>query len=201
MHNTKAHKKWFRTLDSQSSALHFPPWPAYNGMGDQWNSVQLIKRQIVELNIIPIFFLNYAIKITWSPKKKCTPCADNFFFIILKCALIYKYCHIINKRNLDPIRILIYIYIYILLKYDKIVKYSHPRLISLPRSNKIGMGSGYFIFFFYMVYLFLISIFRKRNVQGDWLPRFLSSPSTLITMWCACPFQPKLISIWFLPSG
>lgn len=69
-----------------------------------------------------------------------------FFLIILKCALIYKYCHIRNKRNLDPIRILIYIYI--LLKYDKIVKYSHPRLISLPRSNKIGMGSGYFIFFF-----------------------------------------------------
>lgn len=132
-------------------------------------------------------------------KKKVHTMCREFFLIILKCALICKYCHIINKRNLDPIRILIYIYI--LLKYDKIVKYSHPRLISLPRSNKIGMGSGYFIFFFYMVYLFLISIFRKRNVQGDWLPRFLSSPSTLITMWCASPFQPKLISIWFLPSG
>lgn len=55
------------------------------------------------------------------------------------------------------------IYIYILLKYDKIVKYSHPRLISLPRSNKIGMGSGYFIFFFYMVYLFLIYIYLQKK--------------------------------------
>lgn len=172
MHNTKAHKKWFRTLDSQSSALHFPPWPAYNGMGGQWNSVQLIKRQIVELNIIPIFFLNYAIKITWSPKKKVHTMCREFFLIILKCALIYKYCHIRNKRNLDPIRILIYIYI--LLKYDnhKIVKYSHPRLISLPRSNKIGMGSGYFIFFFTWYTFFLYLSLEKGTYKAIGSPAF-----------------------------
>lgn len=73
----------------------------YSGMGDQWYSVQLIKRQIVELNIIPIFFLTYAIKITWSPKKKVHTMCREFFLIILKCALICKYCQIIDPTVYD----------------------------------------------------------------------------------------------------
>lgn len=171
MHNTKAHKKWFRTLDSQSSALHFPPWPAYNGMGDQWNSVQLIKRQIVELNIIPIFFLNYAIKITWSPKKKCTPCADNFFFYNIKVCIDIQILSYYKQKKLRPYTNT-NIYIYILLKYDKIVKYSHPRLISLPRSNKIGMGSGYFIFFFTWYTFFLYLSLEKGTYKAIGSPAF-----------------------------
>lgn len=103
-------------------------------------------------------------------KKKVHTMCREFFLIILKCALIYKYCHIRNKRNLDPIRILIYIYI--LLKYAKIVKYSHPRLISLPRSNKIGMGSGYFIFFFTWYTFFLYLSLEKGTYKAIGSPAF-----------------------------
>lgn len=59
----------------------------YSGMGDQRNSVQLIKRQIVELNIIPIFFLTYAIKITWSPKKKSAHHVQRILFNNIKVCI------------------------------------------------------------------------------------------------------------------